>query len=877
MSWFLGGSSQGSNRNAANPQQEAIDKLVDRAGTSTRLSDRRSAIFGLKDLAEENKLDVGSKGLEVIAKSLKDDREDPEIVKACLEVLLILCSEDDDQIGAMLAEIYTKNPENVTLLVELLKDSDFQIRFPAVQLLSLLHNGSPAKVQECILTDSMGLSHLIDLLDDRREVIRNEGLLLLVSITETNTDIQKIVAFQNVFEKILTIVKEEDVITGGIIVQDCLQLIHNLIKHNTSNQNLFRETSCVNQVSKLLLSDSLVRCFQGNIDSNFWNSQSITNILLLMEVFRILCGPKNPSSAANQHVISQINIIPVLLKFSFSNMIPGLVKTQSLLALGDCIRGFSKSQDILLGDDLEDIPLVNGTDDRNSEGLTRSQSVLTNLDISIRKRITPSGIISELIRIMLTASQMNERSSACWVLESFFYKNVTGKIVFLNTLFDESEEVESINNAPPAILIRDTMLDWDRKDPFKCWFASVVFAHAIMDCSEAKELAMKATVDDIPLLSRIMHGIIMSTRETLDARISLGLLCLICTWCYDFKSGVQEVLLEGANIRFFVLQINQPAHNNTLLQGISAYLLGILYSFYSGVEGSLSKDDIGNLLKSRVGIETFISRLETLRESKEITSASPHFFTSTTIYDEKGFPDIYFDYAFVTMFRSSVDQIMSNISLKEEDENDIIEKNVLIHTLEEQVKELEECLAVSEIVDEDKIIVAKSEYGHLINKVKELETYIYNFTQEKNNHIDYLTKENQRFQEDINNSISLQNQLNQLQNSYNLSLQQNNSLQYEISNLKQQLDNNLRSSESQEFNLKQELDRVNQENSYLKNIQQQNQQQQQQNGLGSQALKKELDELKAKYQELQAEEEDLLLLMAEQDTELEQLRSTVQF
>lgn len=63
-----------------------------------------------------------------------------------------------------------------------------------------------------------------------------EGLLLLISLTKANADIQKIVAFENAFERLLMVVKEEGLSDGGIIVSDCLTLMLNLLRGNASNQ-----------------------------------------------------------------------------------------------------------------------------------------------------------------------------------------------------------------------------------------------------------------------------------------------------------------------------------------------------------------------------------------------------------------------------------------------------------------------------------------------------------------------------------------------------------------------------------------------------------------------------------------------------------------
>ena len=91
-------------------------------------------------------------------------------------------------------------------------------------------------MQKAIMTSPVGVSRLIDLLDDTREVLRNDGLLMLIQLTENDADIQKIIAFENTFERLLNIIAEQGSTSGDIIVQDCLQLMQNLLRHNISNQ-----------------------------------------------------------------------------------------------------------------------------------------------------------------------------------------------------------------------------------------------------------------------------------------------------------------------------------------------------------------------------------------------------------------------------------------------------------------------------------------------------------------------------------------------------------------------------------------------------------------------------------------------------------------
>jgi len=63
------------------------------------------------------------------------------------------------------------------------------------------------------------------LLDDTREVIRNEAILVLISLVANNLDLQKIVAFENAFERLLEIIREDGMADGSIVVVDCLCLV----------------------------------------------------------------------------------------------------------------------------------------------------------------------------------------------------------------------------------------------------------------------------------------------------------------------------------------------------------------------------------------------------------------------------------------------------------------------------------------------------------------------------------------------------------------------------------------------------------------------------------------------------------------------------
>ena len=65
-------------------------------------------------------------------------------------------------------------------VVLLFQEYDFHVRWPTVKLLTILLTNQCKEVQETILVHPMGVSKLMDLLSDSREIIRNDVSLVLI-------------------------------------------------------------------------------------------------------------------------------------------------------------------------------------------------------------------------------------------------------------------------------------------------------------------------------------------------------------------------------------------------------------------------------------------------------------------------------------------------------------------------------------------------------------------------------------------------------------------------------------------------------------------------------------------------------------------------
>ncbi|CAF2519309.1 unnamed protein product [Rotaria sp. Silwood2] len=295
---------------SSTPSTTPIERLCDRLQLATRIEDRRDAVRGLKGYSKKCKLEVGTKSMILLANILQGDRTDLDLIQLSLETLSNIMSYEvnntDEQpnlpqdITIQFTELFIKNKEHVHTALDLIEETDFNIRRTSIRFLTILLTNCTKILQDIILESGpMGVSKLVDLLQDEREVIRNDALLLLQILTRSNANIQKIVAFENGFERLFEILISEGGSDGGVIVEDCLSVLLNLLKNNPSNQSYFRESSFIRR---------LVDCFALNsIGDKHWPKQKETNINLFLQVIRTLVSPTNSNQniAACQRSISQ--------------------------------------------------------------------------------------------------------------------------------------------------------------------------------------------------------------------------------------------------------------------------------------------------------------------------------------------------------------------------------------------------------------------------------------------------------------------------------------------------------------------------------------------------------------------------------------------
>ncbi|XP_073321709.1 general vesicular transport factor p115 isoform X4 [Pagrus major] len=575
---------------AAGPQPsgaETIQKLCDRVASSTLLEDRRDAVRALKSLSKKYRMEVGTQAMDHLINILQTDRSDSEILGYALDTLYnIICNDEEeeqdenaqkqaDDLGVQFTDTFIQDPEHVTLLLTMLEEFDFHVRWPGVKLLTALLKNQGVQVQGIILVSPMGVSRLMDLLADSREVIRNDGLLLLQQLTKSNAAIQKIVAFENAFERLLDIITEEGSSDGGIVVEDCLLLLLNLLKNNSSNQNFFKEGSYIQRMKPW---------FEVGDDNSGWSAQKVTNLHLMLQLVRVMVSPVNSpgATASCQKSMYQCGLLQQLCTILMATGVPADILTETINTVSEVIRGSQVNQDYFAS--------VNA----------------------------PSNPPRPAI-VVLLMSMVNERQPfvlRCAVLycfQCFLYKNQKGQGEIVATLLPSTIDANSISAGQ---LLCGGLFS---ADSLSNWCAAVALAHALQDNLTQKEqllrvqLATSLGKPPVSLLQQCTN--ILSQGDKIVRRGSkvqtrVGLLMLLCTWISNCPIAVTHFLHNQENVPFLTAQISENlGEDERLVQGLCALLLGICIYYNDNSLENYTKEKLKQLIEKRIGKENFVEKL----------------------------------------------------------------------------------------------------------------------------------------------------------------------------------------------------------------------------------------------------------------------------
>lgn len=523
--------------------EETIPTLCDRVENATLINDRRSAVLGLKAFSREYRESVVASGLKPLINTLKRDYVDENTVKAILETLLILFirgdGDDDltrnwisqqsrlqngkypsplvmkqekqqaDQFSLWIADAITQSDELVHLLIQLLETGNFHIRLYTIQLLEAVVAARPTRSRSAIISLPTGVSTLVSLLDDIHEPIRDEAILLLMAVVNESSHVQVLVAFENIFGRLFTIIEEEGGLRGSLVVNDCLSLIHNILKYNTSNQTLFLETGNLPRLAHVINEPLSGEEF-------FWNEQRVVNINTALDIISLTVDRGSSTTSKNQTMLLEASVLMIVLRLAFHYNIPKNVRPVALLSAADMIRGNLLAQQEF---SKIDVPYF----DPSLPSPPSQDQLLPIVNLLLNWAFYTNSVHLFSLRV-----------ASVELLKSYLHDNGEMQVKFLS---------QQINNyhahAKESAFLKsnlfEAILDYDlelKLNPYKLFFAADMFMHLFeSDASEnntLREMTRKVTtgsgLDEEEKLSAIqaLSELIITSLTSEDIRIPIS-------------------------------------------------------------------------------------------------------------------------------------------------------------------------------------------------------------------------------------------------------------------------------------------------------------------------------------------------------------------
>lgn len=129
------------------------------------------------------------------------------------------------------------------------------------------------------------------------------------------------VAFENAFDRVFNLIQADGGLNeGGIVVQDCLSLLANLVRSNVSNQSYFRETGCFAKLASLLPGGSQSRILPGQENRDWASPQKEKNIWGLLAILRMFLVTGSKGTPENQNAFQRHGLLQQVLNLAFSNV-----------------------------------------------------------------------------------------------------------------------------------------------------------------------------------------------------------------------------------------------------------------------------------------------------------------------------------------------------------------------------------------------------------------------------------------------------------------------------------------------------------------------------------------------------------------------------
>lgn len=647
---------------------DTVERVVERVVSSSLLEDRRDGCRALRALARKYRLLVGAHAMDALLQALETDRSDHELVNCALETLIAITSpqpfaeeieETGDEeacrgLGEQFTEILTKRTDNIALFLGLLDEFDFKVRYPTIRLFCNLLENKPRGVQDGVLAVASGVPKLMDLLSDSREVIRNQMLLLLTHITRGNPTLQKIVVFENIYDTLFDIIKEEGYSSGGVVVEDCLELLLTLLKTNAANQTLLREGGFVGHLNSFLT--DLLSEEQA---TPVWPPQKQANVHKMLELVCSLVQPLSSQSEvrASQAAVRNSSLLATLCRLLLASGVPAATLTTTITTIADVIRANADNQKFFS---------------------------------NVMAPSTPPrpAVVVLLMSLVNERQSVSLRCAVLYCLHSLLASNVTLQANLVATLLPQTEQAVEVSSGQ---LLCGGLFS---NDPVSTWLCSVALSHALHDNTDQKEQLLRVQLATgsggacVSLLQQCCSTLLGASAFLVRA----GLLQLLALWLVQCPRAVTQLLAVNTVMPYLTAQISSSEiedQESQVIQGLCAFVVGACALYNEGAAGTLSRAQLAALVTDRIGAHVFRNKLAALVRTEQFVFASKtHRLTATTK------ADLCFDHSFVSAYRTLESSLLRAVNIGEAGAGELLEEKVTqlqvqLAAAQEQISSLE--------------------------------------------------------------------------------------------------------------------------------------------------------------------------------------------
>ncbi|OVA08385.1 Vesicle tethering protein Uso1/P115-like [Macleaya cordata] len=604
------------NESSASSDDSYVERLLDRISNGVLAEDRRAAMTELQSIVAESRsaqLAFGAMGFPVLMSVLREERDDVEMVRGAVETLVSALTpinsahgpKNEVQSTLMNSDLLSREAENISLLLSLLAEEDFYVRYYTLQLLTALLTHSQNRLQEAILTIPRGITRLMDMLMDR-EVIRNEALLLLTYLTREAEEIQKILVFEGAFEKIFSIIKEEGGSEGGVVVQDCLELLNNLLRNSASNQILLRETMGFEPIISILK-------LRGS--SYSFTQQKTVNLLSALETIQLLlvggreADPgKDTNRLSNQTVLAQKKVLDHLLMLGVESPWAAVaVRCMALRCIGDLVARHPQNLDALASKLLGEEP--------NSE-----------------------PALNSILLTILRTSSTQEFLAADYVFKRFCEENSDGQARLASTMIPQTNSmtnspVENNNMKFGSMLLLGLTVGESDGDLESCCRAASVLSHLLKNNIQCKErvlqVKLEAPMPSLGASEPLMHRIVVylalaASMKNKDSNHKSStslwksytqpiILRLLVTWLADCPNAVDSFLDSRHHLTYLLELVSSPSET-VFTRGLAAILLGECVLYNKSVESGRDAFMVVDAISQKIGLTSYFLKFDEMQK-----------------------------------------------------------------------------------------------------------------------------------------------------------------------------------------------------------------------------------------------------------------------